>query len=80
MDTVVYFVSWYIHNKVNDGWAYKVENKYATKDLAEKAFYTLAGNYIGGDTYDVVILILNDSNGMIWEKKRWPDPIEMPED
>ena len=76
----VYFVSWYLHNKTNGGWAYKVENKYPTKDLAEKAFFTLGGNYIGGDTYDNVTIILNDSDGIIWERKHWPEVSEPLED
>lgn len=67
----VYFVSWYLHNGTNDGWAYKVENKYADKSSAEKAFYTLLGNYIGGDTYDIVTALLNDSKGNIWINKYW---------
>ena len=76
METV-YFVSWYLHNKNSGGWAYKVENKYTTKDAAEKAYYTLLGNYIGGDTYDNVTVIFTDSEGTIWAIKHWPDePIE----
>ena len=34
-----YFVSWYLHNKENDGWAYKVVNKYDTLDKAKKQYY-----------------------------------------
>ena len=71
----VYFVSWYLHNKVNGGWAFKVENKYTDKGLAEKAFYTLLGNYIGGETYDDVTAILNDNTGFIHEVKHWPEPV-----
>lgn len=71
----VYFVSWYLHNKTNDGWAYKVENKYTTKDAAEKAYFSLLGTYVGGDTYDIVVCILSDSDGMTWEVKRWPDVV-----
>lgn len=80
MDKVetVYFVSWYLHNKNNNGWAYKVENKYTTKNAAEKAYYTLLGNYVGGDTFDVVVCILSDSRGEILEVKRWPELV--PED
>jgi len=70
----VYFVSWYLHNKVNDGWAYKVEGKYTDKGQAEKAFYTLLGNYIGGETYDDVTAILSDSLGIIHDSRHWPEP------
>lgn len=69
----VYFVSWYVHNKDNDGWAYKVENKYNTLDAAEKAYFSTLGNYVGGDTYDVVVCTLIDSDGIIREIKRWPE-------
>ena len=74
----VYFVSWYLHNKNNDGWAYKIEGKYNTKDAAEKQYFSSLGTYVGGDTYDVVVCILSGSDGIIWEIKRWPEIV--PED
>ena len=71
----VFFVTWYIHNKINDGWAYKVEGKYTSKDDADKAYFTALSTYVGGNTYDIVICTLIDSDGITWEKKRWPEII-----
>lgn len=71
--STVYFVSWYIHNKNNDGWAYKIEGKYNDLDTAEKVYFTTLGTYVGGNTYDVVVCILSDSDGHILEIKRWPE-------
>ena len=67
----VYFVTWYLHNKTNDGWAYKVEGKYTSKSAADKAFYTVLSTYTGGETYDVVIALLTDSEGFIWDIRNW---------
>lgn len=76
----MYFVSWYLHNKENDGWAYKVENKYATIDAAKKAYHTLLGNYVGSATYDQVAVILTDSLGNTIQSECWiapkPEPNE----
>jgi hypothetical protein len=73
--SVVYFVTWFLHNKDNGGWAYKVENKYTTKDAAEKAFHTLLGNDLGGNPYDVVMVLLTDSLGNVWKNERYPEPV-----
>lgn len=72
----MYFVSWFLHNAKNDGWAYKVENKYQTIDAAKKAFHTLLGNYVGSDTYDSVAVILTDSLGNTIQSEFWlaPEP------
>ena len=59
----MYFVSWYLHNKENDGWAYKVENKYADLDAAKKSYYGLLANYVGSSVYDSVAVMLTDSLG-----------------
>lgn len=69
----VYFVSWYLHNKNNDGWAYKVEGKYNTLEAAQKAFYTALSTYVGGDPYDLVLAMLIDSDNYIHEQKRIPE-------
>lgn len=72
----MYFVSWYLHNKENDGWAYKVENKYATIDAAKKAYHTLLGNYVGSSTYDQVAVILTDALGNTIQTECWIAPQE----
>lgn len=75
----MYFVSWYLHNAKNDGWAYKVENKYATMDLAKKAYYGLLSNYVGSDTYDSVAVMLTDSLGNRIMSEFWVAPAPEPE-
>ena len=71
---MIYFVSWYLHNKDNDGWAYKVENKYTTFDAAKKAYHTLLGNYVGSSVYDSVAVILTDSHGNRIMSEFWEAP------
>lgn len=80
----MYFVSWYLHNKENDGWAYKVENKYATIDAAKKAYYGLLANYVGSSVYDSVAVMLTDSLGNRVMSEFWlapqPEPNEEGDD
>ena len=71
---MAYFVSWYLHNKENDGWAYKVENKYLDLDSAKKAYHTLLGNYVGSSVYDSVAVILTDSLGNRIMGENWQAP------
>ena len=75
----MYFVSWYLHNKENDGWAYKVENKYLDLDSAKKAYYTLLGNYVGSSVYDSVSVMLTDSFGNRIMGEFWQAPLPEPE-
>ena len=59
----VYFVSYFLHNKDNDGWAYKVVNKYNDLQAAKKQYHTELSNYIGNPVYDSVAVTLTDSAG-----------------
>ena len=59
----VYFVSWYLHNKDNDGWAFKVVGKYDTLDAAKKQYHSELANYINSTAYDNVAVLLTDSYG-----------------
>ena len=61
--TTVYFVSYFLHNKDNDGWAYKVVNKYTDIQAAKKAYHTELAHYIGNEVYDSVVVTLTDSMG-----------------
>lgn len=76
---MVWFVIYYLHNGKNDGWAYKVVNKYNTRDAAEKAFYSEYSSYIGGDTYDYVTMLFTDSLGNPIETKHWEKDVPVPE-
>lgn len=66
-----YFVSYFLHNKLNDGWAYKVVGKYADLGTAKKAYYTELASYIGGTTYDSVAITLTDSFGNKLDSEYW---------
>ena len=73
----VYFVSYFLHNKDNDGWAYKVVNKYTDLGLAKKAYHSELSNYIGSTVYDSVAITLSDSYGNKIMSEYWqPEPVE----
>ncbi len=65
MPRTVYFVSYFLHNKDNDGWAYKVVNKYNDLSAAKKAYHTELANYIDTEVYDSVTVSLTDSFGNV---------------
>lgn len=67
----VYFVSWYLHNKENDGWAYKVVNKYDTLDAAKKQYHDELSNYIDSAVYDSVAVMLTDSYSNVIMHEYW---------
>ena len=62
---MVYFVNYYLHNADNDGWAYKVVNKYTDLTAAKKAYHTELVDKIGVASYDNVTVTLTDSNGTV---------------
>jgi hypothetical protein len=72
----VYFVSYFLHNKDNDGWAYKVVDKYTDLGLAKKAYHTELSKYIGGATYDSVAVTLTDSYGNKIMSEYWQMEVE----
>lgn len=78
MTATVYFVTYYLHNKDNDGWAYKVVNKYVDLQAAKKQYHTELANYIGAATYDSVCVTLTDSMGNVimkeYDVKVEPEP------
>lgn len=83
MIPTVYFVSYFLHNSQNDGWAYKVVNKYTSRDAAEKAYYGELNNYVGGEVYDSVVVSLTDSMDNKLMSRYWtptPEPTPEPEE
>ena len=74
-----YFVSWFYHNKENNGWAYKVENKYNTKEEAERKYHELLSSHVGVAPYDIVTVILTDAYGNPLMSRSWfeqtPEPV-----
>lgn len=78
---MVYFVTWFVHNGTNDGWAYKVENKYTSFDAALKEFYSQLDSKIDGPTYDNVSVMITDAFGNLVKQENWirtetPEPNE----
>lgn len=76
MVATVYFVSSYLHVVSNDGWSFKVENKYTDLSAAKKAFHALLGNYIDNEAYDSVCVMLTDSMGNPIQTEYWFEPEE----
>ena len=72
----VYFVSWYLHNKENDGWAFKVVNKYDTLDAAKKQYHSELSNYIDSAVYDSVAVMLTDSYSNMIMHEYWTNYVE----
>ena len=63
MVATVYFVTYFLHNKDNDGWAYKIVNKYNDIQAAKKAYHTQLADFIATEVYDSVAVTLTDSMG-----------------
>jgi hypothetical protein len=74
MAATAYFVNWYVHNKVNDGWAYKVEGKYTSLDAAKKVYHAQLSNFIDSDTYDQIAVTLTNSYGGTEMSESWTAP------
>ena len=73
-----YFVSYYIHNGVNDGWDYKVIASYTDFGAAKKAYHSKLAEFIGGSTYDKVSVLLTDSYSNIKDSEYWEAPAPEP--
>lgn len=73
---VKYFVSYFLHNKENDGWAYKVVGAYDDYSLAKKSYHNELSTYIGGNTFDKVAVTLTDSYGNQKMTEYWEAPAE----
>lgn len=71
----MYFVSSYLHHKDNNGWVFKVENRYDTIDAAKKAYHTLLGSYINTTPWDQVSVILTDAFGNLLMREFWKEPV-----
>lgn len=75
---VVYFVSYNVHNKDNNGWAYQIVNKYNTQPEAEADYYGELETKITGNPYDVGTVSLYDSLDHSIMSRHWdytaPEP------
>ena len=73
-----YFVTWFYHNKENDGWAYKVENKFNDEASAERKYHELLSTHVGVDPFDIVTVLLTDAYGNIKMSRSYVAPISEP--
>lgn len=71
-----FFVDYKLHNKKNDGWAYKTTKSTENYDEALKEFHNQCSTYIGGTDFDHVLVVLTDAFGNVLKIETW----EMPQD
>ena len=71
---MVYFVSWYIHNKVEDEWNAVIVDQYADISAAKKSYHSQLSMYINDDKFDSVAVILTDSLGNTIQSECWIAP------
>ena len=72
----VYFVNYYLHNKDNDGWAFKVVGKYNTETAAEAAYCDELGSKIDNPVYDVGVVSVTDSLNHNIVARSWDRSVE----
>lgn len=66
-----FFTEWKLHNKENDGWAYKTVKASDSYDECLKAFHSECATYIGSGQFDHVLVYIMDSFGNILKKEIW---------
>lgn len=66
-----YFVDFKVHNAENDGWAYKTELNTDDFDKAIVKFHEVCKTYVGGNTFDHVLVILSNAQGISLKSEYW---------
>lgn len=66
---IMYFVSWYIHNRTTNEWNAHIVDKYSRKSAAEKEWVNQVSTYMDSETFDAGVVLLTDSLGNIHENK-----------
>ena len=81
--TMTYFVDYKLHNKDNDGWAFKTELKTTDKDAAVRKYGDLISKDYGTDPYDFGLISMTDMYGNVvdrnqkyWDNTPQPEPHE----
>ena len=74
-----YVVLTNLHLKNPAGWVYEVKTGGRDYDTVEKAFYTIAGNYLHDGTHDKGSVMLVDSLSNTLISKTWDDSEPAPE-
>lgn len=74
---IMYFVSWYIHNKTEGEWNATVVDKYSSLSAAKKEYHRQLSMYIDDPQFDNVVVTLTDSLGNQVMAELWrPDSVE----
>ena len=71
---MIYFVSWYIHNKKSNEWNATIVDKYTDLSAAKKEYHRQLSMYINDDQFDSVAVMLTDSLGNRVESEFWKAP------
>lgn len=71
-----FFVDFKVHNKENDGWAYKTELNTDDKAKAVKKFHEVCTQYINTAQFDHVLVVLSDAYGNALETEVWDEEKE----
>lgn len=78
---MTYFVDYKLHNKDNDGWAYKTELKTTDKNAAVRKYGELISQHYGKDPYDFGVISMTnmygntvDGNIKFWDNTAEPEP------
>lgn len=66
---IMYFVSWYIHNKTTNEWNATIVDKYSKKSSAEKEWASQVSTYMDDEQFDAGVVLLTDSLGNVIESK-----------
>ena len=75
---MVYFVSWYIHNKITDEWNATIVDKFFDYDSAKKEYHRQLSMYINDEQFDSVAVMLTDSLGNRKQSEFWQAPAPEP--
>lgn len=72
---MVYFLTTFKH--IEEGWVYRVENKFSSLDAALKSFYAVLGNNVDTQGVDSYAALLTDSLGNTVKVESWikPEPV-----
>lgn len=71
----MYFVDYKRHNATTGQWAYKTELGTTSLDEAKKKFHALLGDWIDGDTFDFVCVVITDKFGNTLKTEYWEKSI-----
>lgn len=66
-----YVVEYTRHNGTTGAWAFKSELGTSNKDEAEKKAHAIYADFIGGETFDHVNVIMHDEDGVNYVNLTW---------